>query len=144
MIRKFREEDREIFINLSKQFYNSSAVCHQVPVENFNKTFDECKKNGPYCYGVAVEFDNKVVGFGLYSMTYSNEAGGLVIWLEELYIMEEYRSKGLGKEFFEYVYNAHENISRYRLEITKSNTRAYNLYKRLGYVELEYLQMIKD
>jgi GNAT superfamily N-acetyltransferase len=31
------------------------------------------------------------------------EAGGITLWIDEVYIMDEYRSKGLGKKFFKYL-----------------------------------------
>ena len=34
---------------------------------------------------------------------YSNEVGGLVLWLEELYLRESARGLGLGSEAMEYV-----------------------------------------
>ena len=46
---------------------------------------------------------SKIAGYGLIAKTFSQEAGGMVYWLEELYILEEYRSKGLGSEYFRYM-----------------------------------------
>ena len=67
-------------------------------------------------------------------------------WTDKLCrILEEYRSKGLGSEFFAYM-EAHreEGVTRFRLEIEDDNTRAKALYEKLGYQVLDYRQMKKD
>lgn len=144
MIRPIENSDKDLFIDLAKQFYTSHAVDHSIPLEHFERTFDECLNDSPYCHAVMVECDGKSVGFGLLAITYSNEAGGIVIWLEELYIQPEYRSRGLGKELFNYIYSTYPHAARYRLEATRSNERAISLYKHLGYQELDYIQLILD
>ena len=73
-----------------------------------------------------------------------NEAGGLTVWLEELYFMENARGKGYGSEVFAWLEQEYAHAKRFRLEATYSNKRAIALYERLGYEELHYFQMIKD
>jgi ribosomal protein S18 acetylase RimI-like enzyme len=36
------------------------------------------------------------------------------------------------------------SAKRFRLEVSKENTRAIELYRKLGYEVLEYVQMVKD
>ena len=83
---------------------------------------------------------------GIISKTFSPEAGGVVIWIEELYLLDEYRSKGLGRDFFEHLEQKaiSEKIARQRLEISPSNERAKKLYMKMGFKELDYKQMVKD
>lgn len=144
MIRFFAEKDYEFYIELSQQFYNSDACNHSVPIQNFITTFNECISNSPYARGVIVEYEGTPVGYGLYSITFSAEAGGKVVWLEELYILPDYRSHGLGKEFFQFVYEHNADTKRFRLEATPVNTNAMRLYEKLGYKILPYVQMVKD
>ena len=92
-----------------------------------------------------MEHDGDTAGYGLISKTYSQEAGGYVYWLEELYILERFRSKGLGAEFIKYLEATKEpGVTRLRLEVEEENTRAIALYKKLGYQTLNYIQMVKD
>ena len=68
-----------------------------------------------------------------------------MVWLEELYILPEYRCHGLGKEFFRYVdEKIAPEVKRLRLEIEPENLRAKKLYLSLGYEDLPYVQMMKD
>lgn len=144
MIRDIEQKDREIFIAMCEEFYSSTAVSHSVPKSHFERTFEVVTHNSPYYKGYMLEYEGKTVGYGLVQLSYSNEAGGMQMFLEELYIREGYRNKGLGKEFFERVYASRDDVVRYRLEVTAVNERAISLYKRLGYENLDYVQMIKD
>jgi len=144
MIRDIEEKDREIFIAMCEEFYSSTAVSHSVPKSHFERTFEVVTHNSPYYKGYMLEYEGKTVGYGLVQLSCSNEAGGMQMFLEELYIREGYRNKGLGKEFFERVYASRDDVVRYRLEVTAVNEREISLYKRLGYENLDYVQMIKD
>lgn len=144
MIRRFTPEDRSIFLEMSNEFYHTHAVDHVIPRENMTATFDTILKGSPYADGAILEMDGKPVGYGLISLTYSGEVGGLSVLLEELYIREEYRSAGLGKSFFAWAEEQYPEAKRFRLEVTESNTRAEALYRRLGFERLSYIQMIKD
>lgn len=142
MIRKIKSEDKKTYMELVKEFYNSDAVLHSVPEKNFENTFNELMRSDVYAECYFFEYDGKVVGFALLSKTFSQEAGGIVIWIEELYILEPYRKKGLGSEFFGFVNNMPH--SRLRLEVEPDNEKAITLYKRMGFDFLPYLQMIKE
>lgn len=146
MIRKITEGDREDFLRLSEEFYASSAVLHPIPAAYHARTFDELMRSREYADGYMLEADGKAVGFGLVAKTWSREAGGKVLWLEELYILPAYRSRGLGREFFAACesYAAEHGYARIRLEVEEENVRARSLYERLGYQYLEYVQMVKD
>ena len=145
MIREVRQEDREQYLKMAHDFYHSPAVLHPIPDSYIEKTFEECISSGTYGQIYMLEHEGSMAGYGLIAKTFSQEAGGYVYWLEELYILEEYRSKGLGSEFFAYM-EAHreEGVTRFRLEIEDDNTRAKALYEKLGYQDLDYRQMKKD
>lgn len=89
-------------------------------------------------------YEEEIVGFATVAKSFSTEAGGLVAWLEELYIRPNYRSLGLGKEIFVFIEKTYPNLKRIRLEVEKDNTRAINLYEKKGFHNLDYVQMIKD
>lgn len=146
MIRRITEGDRETFLRLSEEFYSSPAVLHSVPRGYHEAAFAELMRSGEYADGFLLEADGKTVGFALTAKTYSRESGGMVLWLEELYILPEYRSRGLGREYFAFIeeYARREGFARVRLEVEEENVRARALYERLGYLPLEYCQMVKD
>lgn len=142
MIRKITKNDREPFITLSKEFYSSDAVDHPIPVAFHERSFDELMRSDEYIEAFILEREGKTAGYALIAKTFSPEAGGKVVWLEELYVREEHRGHGLGKAFFAYMDESYP-AARYRLEVEPDNIRAKKLYSSLGYRELPYGQMIK-
>ena len=76
--------------------------------------------------------------------TFHTEAG-MTLWIEDIYILEQYRGKGLGGELFAYLEkNYADSFSRFRLEVEEDNEHAVHLYKKNGFRVLPYTQMIRD
>lgn len=145
MIRKITKEDRETYITLAKEFYRAGVTLEVVDTKNIEITFDELMRSDVYAEAYIIESEGEVAGFALLAKTFSQEAGGMVIWLEELYIKPEYRSKGLGREFFEYLENnMGSNVKRIRLEVEEENTRVVKLYEKMGFKWFAYDQMVKE
>lgn len=145
MIRKLEEKDRQLYIEMAREFYHSDAVLHPVPDSHFAKTAAE-SLNGSRCAEIYIlEYDSAPAGYALTARSFSQEAGGFVVWIEEIYIREPYRSKGLGREYFNYIEKEKDRDTvRIRLEVEEKNERAKSLYRQLGYEVLDYVQMIKD
>lgn len=144
LIRPIEAKDKTEYIQMATIFYTMPCCDHNVPAKHFENAFEFClAKDNPYCRIFMLEVSGKIAGYGSISFTYSIEAGGKVVLLEELFIKPQFQNQGLGKAFFNYVQTNYP-AKRFRLEVTKSNTRAAKLYKSLGYKELSYIQMIKD
>lgn len=144
MIRDSLPEDRNIFLSMVKRFYSSSAVAHNVDSQNFDITFDAAVSKSPFIRLLIIDDDEISVGYALLSFTYSNEVGGMVVLVEELYVSEEYRGMGFGGMVFEFLEQEYPSAKRFRLEVRKDNERAIKLYSRIGYNVLDYVQMVRD
>ena len=144
MIRKIETKDREIYLAMAKAFYESDAVLQNVPKEHFEKTFDLLLEGTPYAKGYLFEENGKVQGYALLAITYSQEAGGEVVWVEEIYLLPESRGKGYAHKFFAFLEKEFPNARRFRLEVEKENERAVKLYTALGFTFFPYDQMKKE
>ena len=143
MIRKLQQSDREVYMKMAAEFYASDAVWHDIPKENLEKTFSELMRSDEYAECFVFEDGDTVVGYALLAKTFSQEAGGLVIWIEELYLSPESRGKGFGGKFFDFLFQ-NRPAARYRLEIEPENERAVALYRKKGFEIMPYGQMVKD
>ncbi|MEG1743112.1 MAG: GNAT family N-acetyltransferase [Clostridia bacterium] len=142
MIRKITKTDREIFISMASQFYKSEAVLKDIPLKNYEITFDELMRSDVYAECYIFEIDGKTAGYALTAKTFSQEAGGIVVWIDEIFILPEFRSKGLGSEFLNFITKkSGANAARYRLEVEDENTGAIKLYERFKFRPLGYSQM---
>ena len=144
-IREFTQQDKAAYLSMATAFYQSDAVSHPIPEAHFIRTFALCTEHSPYVRGLMLEDKGAPAGFALLALTHSNEAGGLVVWLEELYVLPEHRGKGFGKALFAFVEAEYKGTAvRYRLEVAKTNEGALRMYRALGYEEMPYLPMVKD
>lgn len=143
IIRKLEAGDKEVYFSLASAFYDSDAVLHPVPIENIENTFNELIKRDTYAECYLCEEDKKAIGFLLVAKTFSQESGGMVTWVEELYLEKEYRGGGRGTQMLDFIHT-HFPSSRFRLEAEPDNEKAIRLYKRLGYKHLPYIQYVKE
>ncbi len=143
MIRRIEEKDREVFIEMSEEFYHSPAVLHPVDSSFHTKAFDELMRSKEYLECYITEEDSRIAGFCLLNKTYQHEYGGRVLWVEELYVRPEFQGKGLGSKMLKFVEEDNPDTALIRLETEPDNFGAKRLYERNGYEFLEYQQYIK-
>ena len=143
VIRKLTAADREAYVAMAKDFYASPAVLENIPEENITRSFEEFTGGTPFGDAFIFEENGEVMGYGVLAYTYSQEAGGKVVWLEEIYVCPGYRGKGKGSEFIDFVI---EKIpaKRYRLETEPENEAAARLYVRKGFELFEYVNYRMD
>lgn len=144
MIRRIEERDEEAFFFLMNEFYHSDAVLAPLPEEKIHAVFRDVLRENPYLDGYMMEEDGSPVGYCLLAKGYSTEAGGKILWIEDLYIRGAYRNRGLGSEMFAYIFAHYQDYKRYRLEVEEENTAAVGFYRRQGFDFLPYRQMIRD
>ncbi len=144
-IRDIVKEEKELFIAMAKEFYGSADAClFPANLQHLEETFVLCMEENPYARLLMLEDAGQPVGYGMLSFTWSNEAGGLTILLEELYIRADAQGKGYGSRFLSWLEQEYPKAKRFRLEATRNNTGAIGLYEKTGYIELPYYQMVKD
>ena len=143
MFREITPADRELYYYYVDIFYHTDAVESPVPRENYEVTFNELMRSSDYLKCYIFEDSGKPCGFALLSKTFSQEAGGVSVTFEEIYIDEAHRGKGMAAEFFEYLKSL-PDIARLRIEVEDDNQGAKRLYKRMGFQLLPYLQMVID
>ncbi len=145
MIRPVAFADRQQYITMCKEFYHSDAVLHPVSEDYFQRTFDALMEHTPYAAAYIIEQDGETAGYALLAKSLSQEAGGIVLCIEELYIRPQFQGHGLGTAFFRFLEGQNDGtVKRYRLEYEQDNVRGAALYRRLGFVPLTYGQMIKE
>ena len=144
-IRPIEPRDRETYFAMAKAFYQTDAVMHPIPDVHFETTWEEVMRSSLYAAIDILEADGETVGYALYAKTFSQEAGGMVLWVEELFLCEEHRGKGYGRAFFEQLLKTlPPEVRRVRLEAERDNERAVRLYESLGFEWMEYESMMLE
>ena len=70
-IRDIREEDRDIFFKMEKEFYGGEACIHTVPQEHFEATLQECLRSKERARVLMLEDESGVKGYLLLAFTFS-------------------------------------------------------------------------
>ena len=141
-IRLMTINDKEAVIDMMRVFYASPAVLSNGSEEIFLSDVENCVNDNPYLEGYIIENTNDVQGYAMVAKSFSTEFGKHCIWIEDLYIKDEYRGIGLGSMTLKYIEEKYPN-ALFRLEVEEENERAVNTYKKCGFEVLPYMEMKK-
>jgi ribosomal protein S18 acetylase RimI-like enzyme len=140
-MRSFTREDYDDYLSMSREFYASEATDHPVPDEHFQRTFDEIISGSPLARAWIIGGKGPAAGYLLASVTWSNEFGGRVAWLEELYLRPEARGHGLGQKTLEQAMDELKRLDKvagFRLEVAPANDGVSRLYEKMGFRPVPY------
>ena len=102
-IRKLTANDKELFLSFLQSFYHSEAVLHPTDSKLHLNIFNEIIRSENYLLCYVFEYDKKNAGYALLSKSFCPEVGGSIVWIEQLYINEEHRQKGIAKELLSFI-----------------------------------------
>ena len=140
-IRKMQRGDSDIVVDMMRKFFTSSAVITDGSEKIFAANVENCLSGSTCAEGFVFVAEEKIIGYGITARSYSTEFGGECIWIEDIFIEPEYRGHGVGTKFIQHVKELYPD-KIFRLEASKGNDAALKIYKRLGFKELPYLEMV--
>lgn len=142
-IRVLQPEDFQQVLDMMRVFYASDALLVHPDDSVLARTLRDSMAGGPYVTGYGFEVDGDLAGYGMVSRSYSTETGGICLWIEDIYILPQHRGQGIGTAFLKFV-EALGGAVRLRLEAEPENERAMHVYRKAGFRELGYTQLIKE
>lgn len=88
----------------------------------------------PFAHALLLEAEGDVQGFALFHYRYSSFRGEPSIWLDDLLVVGEHRSKGYGAKLMQALKREAESSHTSHIAWTASpnNTKAHLFYKKLG------------
>lgn len=144
MLRPFTAADRDAYLQMAHDFYRTEACDHVIPDSHIEKTADMVLAGTPYAAIYMFEADNQTAGYLLLALTWSQEGGGFTVWVDEIYLLPQYRGQGLATAMFRELPTLYPETTRFRLEAAPGNHRAKALYQRLGFEMLNYQQFVLE
>ena len=144
MLRPFTAADRADYLQMAHDFYRTDACDHVIPDSNIERTADAILGGNPYAALWIFEQEGRIAGYVLLALTWSQEGGGFTVWVDELYLLPQFRGQGLATAMFKELPQRYPEATRFRLEAAPGNHRAMKLYRKLGYEMLNYQQFVLE
>lgn len=140
-IRPLCSADRPAVLKMMRAFYTSPAVLSNGSEDIFQKDIDACLSDNPFLEGYVFVEGESILGYAMIAKSFSTEFGKLCVWIEDLYILESYRSKGVGALFLQYLKERFSGCLL-KLEVEEENAGAMRFYQKHGFHVLPYTEMI--
>lgn len=88
---------------------------------------------------------NEVVGYAVLTFSYSLEFHGRDAFVDEIYLRDEHRGRGIGKRALQFLTEvcAAEDIKALHLEVERANTSAQAVYRKFGFEDHDRYLMTK-
>ncbi len=132
--RPIEATDEEETFEMIENLYKEDPVNKPMTKEKIRNTFITLRSLPDKGCIMVIEIDYKIAGYSILINFHSNEFGGNIVFIDELYVKEEFRSKGIGTNFIRYLKDTKfGNAVALQLEVTPGNTKARKLYESLGF-----------
>ncbi|HZF63745.1 MAG TPA: GNAT family N-acetyltransferase [Chitinophagaceae bacterium] len=133
-IRKATREDCERLMELVKELarYERAAKEVTVSLEHFSESGFGRR---PVWWAFVADVDGTIQGFALYYIRFSTWKGK-ILYLEDLYVSEDIRRKGLGKLLFDQIIEEakRKKLNGVQWQVLEWNEPAMNFYKKYNAV----------
>ncbi len=133
-IRKATIHDVSAIFELVKKL----ALYEKKKTEDIKLSEDKIMQHGfgdkRYFNILVAEIEKNIIAYALYFFTYAATAGAPILYLEDLFILEEYRNKGIGRQLLSVLANIaiSENCCRMEWHVFNWNESAIKFYESLG------------
>lgn len=147
LVRKAKSEDLNSIIKFQLAMARETEnidLDHDVVQKGVTAVLEDPAKGNYYL----AESDNKVIGSLLTTFEWSDWRNGTVLWIQSVYVVPEYRRKGVYSKLYEHVKQMVMNdqfMKGIRLYADATNEGAHKTYTKLGmspdhYITFEWLK----
>jgi len=128
-LRQATESDFANILNLFKEF----ATFEKVPEKMVNSVDRMMKEKDLFNCFVAETKDKNIIGYVTYFFTYHTWIGKC-LYMDDLYVVDAYRHKGIGKKLLETVIDIAktQGCHKLRWQVSNWNKNAQEFYKSMG------------
>ena len=133
IIRPATASDVDTIFSLIRELAEYERLAHQVVATQkdiHNSLFGE----RPFAEALIGEYENTPISFALFFYNFSTFIGKPGIYLEDLYVKPEYRSKGFGRRMLVHIARLaiKRNCGRFEWSVLDWNTSAIRTYDKLN------------
>jgi ribosomal protein S18 acetylase RimI-like enzyme len=123
----------DLLIELMQEFYALEHLPFDEKVAR--QALQQILSNESFGVVHLLSIDKEVIGYIVLTFGFSLEFHGRDAFIDEIYIRESHRSRGIGKASLRYIERVCQRagIKALHLEVERVNTRAQSVYRQAGY-----------
>lgn len=136
------EFSRELCGMMADLYREDPPATGSISETNFTRTIDHLLAHPDHGQIILLEHEQKICGYAILIPYWSNEYGGSLLFVDELYVKPVFRNRGFGTAFLRHVKSdCPEDTCRICLEVSHRNSKARALYESLGFIARPYATM---
>lgn len=145
MWRNVNREEDDYVVEMSLALYREDPSPLALTAEQVRRSLEVLRREPVRGKAVVLEVEGTVVGFALLISFWSNEVGGEVCVIDELYVAPVHRGRGHARDLLRSLTAENDlwvgRVVALELEVTPDNGRAMALYTRLGFKRAKNTRM---
>ncbi len=137
------DSDIETLLAMMREFYAQDGLRFDEPAAR-RALHGLIHKSDLGCVFLILE-EGEIAGYAALTFGYSLEFHGRDAFVDEIYLRDEYRGKGIGKSALEFLCAvcAESGVRALHLEVERHNTNAQQVYRKFGFKEHDRYLMTK-
>ncbi len=138
VIRRAEERDAPVVFSFIRELAEYERLAHEVDATQADIEWALFGPN-PRVFADVAEWEGKPAGFALWFYNFSTFRGRHGIYLEDLFVSPEFRSKGIGKALLRHLARRciDEDLARLEWWVLDWNEPALRVYRSIGAVPME-------
>lgn len=129
-------EYRDELVGMMKHLYDEDTPAFPAKPSHFPTTVEYLLQNPSAGQIILFTGEGALLGYALLIPYWSNEFGGVLLYVDELYVSPESRRQGIGRSFFLHLERTRPfDAVAIALEVSPTNNGARRLYEVLGFVQ---------
>lgn len=142
---KMLPDEQEVVRGMIHSFYGTDPDMGDINDEKISRTFAEFSIHPEKGSILVAKDEENIVGYAILVNFWSNEAGGNILDIDELFVEESERGKRIGTNFIKYlIENRINDCVAVELGVIAGNERAKKLYERIGFRQSANHRLIYD
>jgi ribosomal protein S18 acetylase RimI-like enzyme len=132
--RPFTVDDTQAVTAMIESLYAEDPTGKPISAAKITRTLERLSAHPDMGEIMVIGCNELIAGYAILINAWSNEFGGNVLVIDELYVKPDFRCQGIATDFISYLKKVRYNQAvAIELEVTPENTAARRLYQRLGF-----------
>lgn len=142
--RTFQQGDLAEVKQMIFQLYADDPEGEPITSEKIDNTVRELFAHPEKGRLIVFRATSEIAGYAIVIYFWSNELGGDVLHIDELFVKNAWRNRGIASRFIAAIPGIEQGtVKALQLEVSPSNEQALSYYKRLGFESSKNSQLLK-